>query len=206
MISFFLWLYLQLVGKTSKITWQGRGHEEDLLAQGRPYILAFWHNRQAFLLFPYRNRKIAILISPSKDGEIVAKMARLFRVFSIRGSSRKSPVKALRELVRAVKNGFCLAITPDGPLGPAREVKEGVVYLAQSLHIPILPLTVSYARKVVLNSWDSFLVPLPFNRIFLGCGMPIWVEPQDNLADKAHELKKALDAITEKVDALASHL
>lgn len=202
-LSRLIWLYMKFLYWTSSFRWVGKQHEDILREGGRPYLIAFWHNRQAYLLEPYRNRKIAILISPSKDGEIIAQTAKCFGVPSVRGSSRKEPAKALRALLKAVRAGFSPAITPDGPIGPAREVKPGAVYLAQALELPILPLAAASSRKIVFNSWDKFIFPLPFSRIVLGCGEPLIVKQGDDLDKKSAELKAALDAITDQTDALA---
>lgn len=202
-LSCLIWLYIKFVYLSSSFRWVGREHEDVLRERGRPYLIAFWHNRQAYLLEPYRNRKIAVLVSPSRDGEIIAQTIARFGVPCVRGSSRKEPAKALRALLKAVKAGYSPAITPDGPIGPARQVKSGVIYLAQALDLPILPLAAASSRKIIFNSWDSFIFPLPFSRIVLGCGEPLIVNKGDDLEKKAAELKAALDAITDQTDALA---
>ncbi len=197
-----LWLYLHFVGKTSKITHVDREHEDKLKATGKPYIFAFWHGRQAILIYAHRNIKVSPLVSPSKDGEIAAQLLSLFGITSVRGSSRKNPTIGLRNLIERVREGYCLGLSPDGPIGPEREVKAGTLYLAQKLNIPILPMSASFKRKTTLNSWDTFLFPLPFNRAIINYGEPIRVAEGDDLEQKARELKKVLDDLTDKADAL----
>ncbi|MBI4063649.1 MAG: lysophospholipid acyltransferase family protein [Elusimicrobia bacterium] len=201
-----LWLYTYFVGLTSRVRWIGREFEQDLIRRKIPAIYAFWHGRQAMLLYYHKGKDISILISPSKDGEIVARIAACYGIPSVRGSSRKKPAEGLIRLVRVIKRGGHIAITPDGPLGPAQSVKQGVLYLAQALGVPILPLTSSYARKVVFKSWDRFNFPFPFNRAVVAYGSPIYVKKEEDFGRKTEELKQVLDNLTRQADDLVSAL
>ncbi|MBI2069232.1 MAG: lysophospholipid acyltransferase family protein [Elusimicrobia bacterium] len=201
-----LWFYTLLVGLTSRIVWIGREHAQRLRAQKQSAIYTFWHGRQAMLLYCHWSEAIAVLISPSKDGELVSRLASCYKIPSVRGSSRKKPAQGLRGLIREVRAGRCIAITPDGPIGPAEEIKEGVVYLAQTLGIPILPLASSFSRKAVLKSWDRFLFPFPFNKIIVAYDEPFWIKSNDNPEDKTKELKLILDRLTRKTDDLAARV
>jgi len=206
LLARILWLYTFFVGISSRKIFFGREHEQNLYLRRLPFIYTFWHNRQSMLLYFHKNKPVSILISPSRDGEIISRMASCYGMSATRGSSRKSPTNALRGLVGEIRKGRCVAITPDGPLGPAQTVKHGVVYLAQALKIPILPLTESFARKIVLGSWDRFLVPFPFNRIVVGYREPFWVGENDDLAGKAEELKAVLNSLTLKADDMVRSL
>ncbi|MBI4667749.1 MAG: lysophospholipid acyltransferase family protein [Elusimicrobia bacterium] len=201
-----LWLYTWFVVATSRTKWIGKEHGEIFRKSESPAIYTFWHNRQALLLYYHRGQRINVFISPSRDGELIARIAACFGIPVVRGSSRKKPIEGLLGLFRQIKKGDRIAITPDGPIGPARQVKQGVVYLARALGIHILPLTCSFARKVVLNSWDKFLFPLPFNRIVVGYDKPFLVGKHDDLGKKAEELKVVLDNLTAQADALADSL
>ncbi|MBI4368877.1 MAG: lysophospholipid acyltransferase family protein [Elusimicrobia bacterium] len=196
-----LWLYTIFVAKTSTVRWLRREPEEKLRAMGQGAIYTFWHNRQAMLLYLHQKKPIAVLISASKDGEMGAQIAENFELSSVRGSSRKRSSEGLRALIRCVRQGYSIAVAPDGPLGPPREVKQGVLYLSQSLGVPILPVTVAYSQKIVFKTWDAFMFPLPFGKIAAGYGEPIWIKKEDNLEAKAIEVKEALDQISADVDA-----
>ncbi len=198
----FLWLYLHVVGKTSKfVIHRGRFHDR-FVREKQNFIYCFWHNRQGMLLYTHGKYHPAPLISPSKDGEIVAQVAQLFGMRPVRGSSRRGPHAALWRLLRSSKDGVAIGLTPDGPLGPALTVKPGVVFLARWLDIPILPMSVSLTRKVIFKSWDRFLFPLPFGTVHIAYGEPMRVAEFDELEVKALELKAVLDALTLEVDAL----
>lgn len=206
LIARLLWLYLHFVGKTSKFIYIGRENRDQFEKNSLPCIYALWHGRQAILIYAHRNTKVSPLISPSRDGEIVARMCAAFGITSVRGSSRKAPTSALLKLLERVRMGYCLGLSPDGPLGPERQVKSGVLYLAQKLNIPIMPLTASFKRKVFLKSWDQFLFPLPFNRVVIIYGEPIRVSSDSDMDTEAKRLKTILDEITLKADDLANSL
>jgi lysophospholipid acyltransferase (LPLAT)-like uncharacterized protein len=143
-----------------------------------------------------------MLISQSKDGEYIARILQLFKVFPIRGSSSRGGVKALVACIRAIRSGVGVGFTPDGPRGPQRKVAPGILFVAQKTSKPILPVTYSAKRKLVFKGWDDFWVPLPFNRIILNTGQLVYVGPDDNLEEKALELSRELNRITEEADLI----
>lgn len=189
-----------LVGKTTRIVNLNLEYRRDLEAAGQHYIYALWHEQQAFFVYSHRDSKITSLVSPSKDGEIMARVLNLFGLDAARGSSRQNPARGLIALMRRVQEGYHLGITPDGPLGPRREVKPGALYLARKLGLPILPIVNGSKRKLVLNSWDRFQFPLPLNRVAVVYGPPLWIKPEDRLEEKAEELRRVLNEITERAD------
>ena len=126
-------------------------------------------------------------------------------VKAVRGSSSRGAAAAVRSLMTALEAGFDLGITPDGPKGPAREIKGGVMFLAQKLGVPILPISSAQSNRLVFaKSWDRFHLPLPFGRAVVVYGEPILVGPDDDLRLKAAELKSSLDAITREAEALVA--
>lgn len=197
--------YLQMVGKTSKISIVNDIEFEELERTGKNFIYAFWHGRQFFLVYSHRNKNICILISLSRDGEYVAELTKKFGFKYVRGSTSRGGVKALLQMIKNLRNGSLCAFTPDGPKGPARKIQDGVLYAAMKSGRPIVPLTYSarFARK--LNSWDGFLVPLPVpgNRIVVMHGKPVYVSRTDNIEMKKPELEDALNRITARADSAA---
>ncbi|MFA6318542.1 MAG: glycosyltransferase N-terminal domain-containing protein [Elusimicrobiota bacterium] len=198
------YLYVTLVGWTTRWRVTGGERRESLRRSGRRFIYAFWHQRQVFLTCSHRGDPARVLVSRSRDGEIVARLMGLSGIGTVRGSSSRGAAAALKEMAGLVAEGSDLGITPDGPKGPAREVKPGVLFLAQKLGIPILPIASSLTHRLVLRrSWDRFHVPLPFGRAIIRYGTPIEVAPGDDLTAKAAELKSALDLVTAEADAEA---
>jgi lysophospholipid acyltransferase (LPLAT)-like uncharacterized protein len=136
-----------------------------------PIIVTFWHNRILAITAAYmrhypRDRKgVAVLTSPSRDGEILAQLMARFRMGAIRGSSSRRGSRALRECVDWLNSGADLAVTPDGPKGPRYSLGPGLILLAQTTGARILPVHVKFSRAIALKSWDGFRIPLPFSRL-----------------------------------------
>ena len=150
-------------------------------------IYAFWHRNIAPLMYYHRNRDIAILISPSKDGEFIAGPAQLFGFKTVRGSSSKKNTTALREMVR-VSQESSIAITPDGPKGPAKIPKGGVLYLAYLTKLPIVGVNVSLDKAWIYNTWDKLRIPKPMAEVKISYTEPINVETKDEIESKMRDL------------------
>ena len=146
-----------------------------------------------------------MLISQHRDGQIIARTVGHFGIKTVAGSSSKGGAQALRAMVKALKAGDCVGITPDGPRGPRMRATDGAVALARLSGAPIIPATFGAARGKVLPSWDRFLVAWPFGRGVIVWGDPIEV-PRD--ADAAQldasrlRVEGALNAITAEADRL----
>ncbi len=126
-----------------------RGAEvmEEHYARGQSMIFAFWHSRQLMMPAAYRGREIHVLISRHRDGEIIARIIARFGFRTVRGSTTRGGVRALRELIRIGRSGADLCVTPDGPKGPAQVAQAGVVELAKVTGLPIVPVTFSCSKK-----------------------------------------------------------
>jgi lysophospholipid acyltransferase (LPLAT)-like uncharacterized protein len=168
--------------KTLFLTLRLRIEDRSGLLEGRlagPVILCFWHNRILGITFAYNviypggRRGVTVLTSPSKDGEILARLVGAFRMGAVRGSSSRRGFQAQRELVRLVREGRDIAITPDGPRGPKYALGPGVVQLAQSTGAPVLPLHATFSRGVRMKTWDGFIIPLPFSAVSVTIGAPV---------------------------------
>src|SRR5690242_2593135 len=142
LISRAAWLYIYWVGITSRIEWLHLEEEEKCLKNHGSFIYAFWHGRQVFITYAYKNKHYTCLVSQSKDGEYIARVIHLFGLHTIRGSSSRGGIRALVLLKQALERERVIGLTPDGPKGPERIVKPGILFLAQKTGKPILPLTV----------------------------------------------------------------
>lgn len=141
------------------------------------YIFCCWHNR--LFLGPHllpRNRIINALQSSHSDGMITSIAFKYLGMNVILGSSMKGGMQAFRKMVKCIKNGESIAITPDGPKGPKETVKEGVIKLAQITGIPIVPLVWSTKKFKLIDSWDNFVIPFPFSKGIYTFGKPIYVD------------------------------
>jgi lysophospholipid acyltransferase (LPLAT)-like uncharacterized protein len=152
----------------------GRRHPVDP-KQGR-YLYAFWHEG---LLAPLATKpKIRVLISQHTDGEVIAQICLRLGIGVIRGSTARGGCQALLEMIRDADETTHLGITPDGPRGPRRELKPGVVMIASQSGLAVVPVGIGFARAWRFGSWDHFALPCP-GSIMLGVvGEPI-VIPRD---------------------------
>jgi len=201
----FYFLVLRLLSLTirKKVLFPDR--PQKFWDQAQHIIIAFWHQRLLMMPFlPIRGRG-GIMISQHRDGEFIARAVKLFGIDSVRGSTTRGSLSALRGMVRFYRTGANLAITPDGPQGPRHMVQPGVVELARQTGAPIFPVTYSASRKKVFGSWDNFILPLPFCRVIYLWGEPLFV-PRDidenGLEERRLLLQDRLQKITEEGDRL----
>jgi lysophospholipid acyltransferase (LPLAT)-like uncharacterized protein len=206
MISWLARVLVSFLGST--LRWRVED-QSGLLANTPPeaMIFAFWHNR--IFLMPYLFRKhwsrrqrdkVAVLVSASRDGEKLVRVLSKFRLICVRGSSSRRGKEALRELTRLVQEGYDAGMTPDGPRGPKYRVQDGVISLAQLTAAPVVPVSYSLSWKITLNSWDAFMIPLPFGRATLRIG-PLLTVPRDAneqaRENKRLELESVLKSLSE---------
>jgi hypothetical protein len=162
----------------------------------RPVIFCLWHNRLAISMLVHRRypRKLAALVSASKDGALLAAVLGAFGVEQVRGSSSRRGPQALLELTSRADLGYDLAVTPDGPKGPRYVVQNGVIALGQVTGFPIIPVTCNTRPKLCLKSWDGFQIPVPFSRCELILSAPVCV-PRDASLALREELRLELESI-----------
>lgn len=153
------------------------GNREALARSGGAAVYTTWHQRMPYFSHYFRSRKVTILVSSSRDGEYAARIAAWLGFDNVRGSSTRGGTKALRELIRMIKNGGRGGFFADGPQGPARIAKMGAVLAAKGAQAPLIPVAWGADRGWVFNSWDRFLVPKPFARIAVCFAEPVWVPP-----------------------------
>ena len=196
-------LLIRSVRCTMRIRHAGRGTVEDLQRSGNRFILAFWHGRLFLMRYAYPGKRITILISRHRDGELIARTMELFGLQASRGSSTEGGAAGLREVVRRVREGYDVAFTPDGPRGPGRVAQMGVIQAARLAGIPIVPVAFGASRKKILGSWDGFLVPYPFSRGLFVYGDPIVVPRQagpGEMESLRGLLERTLNDLTAKAD------
>ena len=132
-----------------------------------PVVFAFWHRSLLACAYRFRGLDIAILISRSFDGELIARTVELLGFTAIRGSSSRGGASGLRQMERAYRDGHRCAFTADGPRGPVFVAKPGTAQLAQLVGAWVGTFYVLPLRAWELRSWDRFLIPKPFSRVIL---------------------------------------
>ena len=183
---------------------EGTEHLNELKASGQPFIYALWHGRLLPLGYLHRGEGMVSLISRSQDGDYLAEFLNRWGFEPLRGSSSRGGSEATRQIVRELRRGRKLAITPDGPRGPMQKMKPGVLVIAQLAQVPILPVSAAVSRAWAPGKWDRFLIPKPFARVLVRYGPPVRV-PRDatsaELEQKRQDLESVLNRMTAELDA-----
>ncbi|MTJ79874.1 MAG: lysophospholipid acyltransferase family protein [Telmatospirillum sp.] len=198
--------YIRLVFASGRWTVEGGAGPDAFWREGRPFILAFWHGR--ILMMPYcwrRDKAIHMLISQHRDGRLIAETVGHFGIATVTGSSSKGGSQALRAMLKSLKSGECVGITPDGPRGPRMRASEGIVQVARLSGCPIIPCSFATEKGRTLGSWDRFLVAFPLSR-----GVFVWGEPIEvphgasapDLEAARQKVEDSLNAITRRADML----
>jgi lysophospholipid acyltransferase (LPLAT)-like uncharacterized protein len=187
-----------------------RIHNQSGMFEGRatpPVIFCIWHNRLAMAMRTYHqvarpgnsHDRLACMVSASRDGAFLSAVLRAFKVQPVRGSTSRRGRQALLELARWARRGYDLAITPDGPRGPAYQVQPGIIYLAQVTGLPIVPFSYQLGGKISLKSWDRFQLPAPFTTCDLHADALLRVPREADDAERERlrlELERRMMAIT----------
>lgn len=168
---------------------------DELLARwerGERVLVAFWHNRLVMMPIANRSPKLCVMNSRSRDGEIATRTMQRWGIHSVRGSASRGAVGGFLQLLRAYRDGYSLALVPDGPRGPRYEAKAGIIHLARATGAPLYPVTYAASRKVELRSWDRLIIPLPFARVRFIVGEPLLV-PRHATDDEVETLRQGLE-------------
>lgn len=163
--------YLHFVYATTK--WDIRNFEllHEMQKQGA-VIPVTWHNRIAMTIFAWNLKTIplTVLASGHRDGLLVTRSLAHFGIRGVSIPPKSSGAGAVRQVVKLLKSGQSVVITPDGPRGPRQHMKDGVVAISRLSKAPIIMVTFSCKRRKIINSWDKFILPLPFGRGILAYG------------------------------------
>ncbi|MEW5803621.1 MAG: lysophospholipid acyltransferase family protein [bacterium] len=205
-LEIFPWLgawLIRFLGLTIRQEWIGREKVHALWRRGQSVIYVFWHGRLLMMPLICRGRRAGVMISHHRDGELITRIIRRFGYYSVRGSSSRDGMAALRRLSREMKAGSDAAIAPDGPRGPRYQAQSGAVLLARLTGCPLIPVAFGTSRGKFLSSWDRFLIPYPFSRGVFIFSDPIWVAQEEgrvSMEEKRQLLEARLNQITKEAD------
>jgi len=194
---------VRLLGWTWRVRFVNPSVVGDFRARREPFIYVLWHGELLPLLWTHRHRQVAVIISEHSDGEMIARVAHSLGFRTVRGSTSRGAARALLAASREVEAGFCLAITVDGPRGPAHVVAPGAPIIAQRTAAAMIPTVASASRGWRLRSWDRFLIPKPFARVHVAYGDPIRVSdgsPRE-AAERGDAVRDAIDAAAQRLPA-----
>lgn len=191
-------LLLRSIFATVRCRREGYEPVDALRAEGRPIVFALWHGHLLPLLHFHRKQGIVGLISQHRDGEHLLSVLDRSGFGAVRGSSTRGGVLGLRGLVRRSREGFDVAITPDGPQGPRRSFKPGALAVARLTGNPVVPVAAGMGRAWRLKSWDRFLIPKPFATVHIAYGEPVFVP--------RHEDRRSTDDLVRRFEAELNRL
>lgn len=204
LLPFIAAVLIRMIHSTMRIEYVGEEHPRSIWKQDENFILAFWHD-QLLLMAPgylgaQTERKVGtrILISQSKDGELIARTMEFLGLGAVRGSSNRGGREALREMVKLAREPDDIVFTPDGPKGPRHVAKVGVAQISKVTGRPVVPIAFAVSRGFRFKSWDRFLFPYPFARGVYSFGEPISCRDGEETADFLARIEKAMIANTER--------
>jgi lysophospholipid acyltransferase (LPLAT)-like uncharacterized protein len=209
-VSLLGYYFMQVLAST--LRWDRRDYSGIQWESANPCVFACWHSD--ILMVPFctpvllrniRNRPIAALASGHRDGRMIAGILSHFSFDDVVGSSSNNATDAILKMKRLLKKGTHVAMTPDGPKGPARVAKHGALFLAASCGVPIIPIVVGSQRKWTFKSWDRFFIPKPWGKLVIIVGAPFEVPANldrslypgyvDSLSNYLNQLKSEADTI-----------
>jgi lysophospholipid acyltransferase (LPLAT)-like uncharacterized protein len=166
---------LRILGRTWRFQVINPQAINNLRAAKRAFIFSLWHGQLLPLLWHHREEGVVLLISEHKDGEMIARAAESLGYALVRGSTTRGGDRALISVIRELQAGREVAITPDGPRGPAKKYAPGALIAAQRSGAAILPVVAVADKAWRLRSWDQFMIPKPFARVTVAYGDPATV-------------------------------
>ena len=206
-LSFIIWAVVSLWSRSLNIQMVNRDIPDELAKKGLNVIYAFWHGSLFLLPHTHRNSGHVIMVSESRDGDIAAGTLRRFGFEVVRGSTKRKGFRALIGLINSLRKHKSVAFAVDGPRGPRHKVKQGSVFVAGRLQIPIIPVVTSAKHCWTLKkAWDQFLVPVPFTKGVVLYGEPLTVNgtTKEEIESKRKELESVLSRLTQQATAMAA--
>ena len=200
-VSFLGAASLRLLRLFLRLEIRGQEAMRAMWARGENAVIVFWHGRFLLLPFSYGGPGAFVLISSSRDGELIARTIQKLGLDTVRGSSTRGGEEARERLLTVLREGYDVGITPDGPKGPRHVVKAGAVELAMRSGRPIVPVIMASARGRRLSSWDRFLLPVPFDRVVLQWGEPMWIKEDEDFEIARKRVEQYMMALMRRADA-----
>ncbi len=196
-------LFLRLLRGSVRMRFHGEETIRTWEGERQRFLLAFWHRHLLLMRYAYRGDRMSVLVSRSRDGELIAQVMRRLGIGTSRGSSSRGGAAGLRDLLRVAARGSDIAVTPDGPRGPLRVVQPGVVLAAAASGLPLIPVAIAASRRIELRSWDRMPIPLPGSRVEVVYGEPLRVPRHADTAEWSARIGQALGDAERRAEALA---
>ncbi len=194
---------LDALMRTTSVRTEGEENFRQFWRREQPVVFTLWHGRLLPCTYHHRHQGVVTLISQHRDGEYITRVVKKWGYTAVRGSSSRGGLDALRELVRHLRAGRSLAMTPDGPRGPREKMKPGPLLAAQLTGAPIVPVVSGASRASFFGGWDRFMIPHPFARLQIAYGEPLHVPRRAGEAEMeaiSAEVEARLGALMKRVD------
>ncbi|PKL84176.1 MAG: hypothetical protein CVV24_00995 [Ignavibacteriae bacterium HGW-Ignavibacteriae-3] len=167
---------IRLLIKTLRISVVNGENITQAAKDNNNFVCAFWHGSMMIGWYIHRQNNAAALVSMSRDGDVLAAILEKWKYNVLRGSSSTGGNDALTGMVLLLREGYTLAITPDGPRGPIYKMKAGAIISAKRSNVPLYLVGIGIKKKIKLKSWDHFEIPFPFSRVLVIYSDPILMD------------------------------
>jgi lysophospholipid acyltransferase (LPLAT)-like uncharacterized protein len=201
-VPFTAYLVMRLLHLSIKKDIIGVDQLRSVWERGEHVIIPFWHDQLFLLVFGYPGKHAKLLISSSKDGELLARTMKYFGQDTVRGSSSRGGRAAFKEMLDLCQEKVDIVLTPDGPRGPRLELKDGVVQLARMSGRPVMPMAFVCSRGHRFKSWDRFMFPYPFSHGVYSFGDPIYFDKQEGVDIFRKRIINAMQDNQQRAEAL----
>ena len=175
-------IILKFIYGTNTRTVKGRNNYKKLIKKKESIIFSVWHGHLLSIVHDLRDMEINALAGTHRDADLISQVASNWGWNMIRGSSKEKGAYAYKSMLRILNsssNSF-LFITPDGPSGPPKIPKRGIIRLAQKSKAAVVPIRVEYSKSWGFKNWDVFFLAKPFGKISINYGDPIYFEETQN--------------------------
>lgn len=188
-------IVLKFIYGTNRKVVEGKNNYTRLIKKNKSVIFSVWHGHLLSIVHDLRHLKINALAGTHKDADLISQIASNWGWNMIRGSSKEKGAEAYKSMLRLLNTptNSLLFITPDGPSGPPKIPKKGIIRLAQKSQSAIIPIRVRYSKSWGFKNWDTFFLAKPFGKIFINYGEPIYFEEKQNQKACQDLLMKAME-------------
>ncbi len=198
-VPMFFCLIAKLLCCTYRIKIIGKEHEDQLLNQGKPILFVSWHQGLLYYVYHFRNRNGIVMVSKSKDGELMSRIIKLLGFQSARGSSSRGGKEAMTHMIDVINETQCSGgLVADAPRGPFGIAKMGIIKIAKETGLPLIPVMFWAKRKILLHNWDKTILPLPFTRTVFFYADPIFIRSDIT----AEQMEKARVALSDQLNLM----
>ncbi len=194
-------LLVGLLARSWRIRVRNAEGWQRLRAEKKPWVFALWHATLLPVAYKHSGENVAVLVSQHRDGELIARVLAAWGNTTVRGSTTRGGSRALLAMIKELERGIAVAVTPDGPRGPALKFQSGTLVAAQRANVPVVPILLHVDRAWRLKSWDRFIIPKFFARVTFAYGDPTMVggtSPREAAAEA-----ERFEEIMQKVQAAA---